>query len=249
VADISVVLITKNAARKLEQCLASLSAFDEVVMYDNGSTDATLDIARRFSNVQVFEGDFLGFGNTKKHASTLASHDWIFSLDADEVMSPELVAELQSMVPDKACCYAVRRDNYYRNKHIRCCGWYPEYIVRLYHRGQTNFSDAPVHETVQTKGLKVEKLQAPIEHYSFDTVADFLVKIQSYSEIYAKDMQGKKRVSVFAGVLRGLFAFMKSYVFRKGWLCGFEGFVVAFFHGLGTVIKYLKLHERNHPPE
>jgi len=104
-----------------------------------------------------------------------------------------------------------------------------------------------VHETVQTKGLKVEKLQAPIEHYSFDSVADFLVKIQSYSEIYAKDMQGKKDVSIFAGLGRGSFAFIKSYFFRKGIFCGFEGFTIAFFHGLGTFVKYLKLHEKNHP--
>jgi len=73
------------------------------------------------------------------------------------------------------------------------------------------------------------------------------VKIQSYSEIYANDMQGKKQVSVFAGVGRGLFAFIKSYFFRKGIFCGFEGFVIAFFHGLGTTVKYLKLHEKNNP--
>jgi len=107
--------------------------------------------------------------------------------------------------------------------------------------------DAKVHESIETKGLKVEKLKAPIEHYSFDSVSDFLVKIQIYSEIYANDMQGKKHVSVLAGVGRGLFAFIKSYFFRKGIFCGFEGLVIAFFHGLGTTVKYLKLHEKNNP--
>jgi glycosyltransferase involved in cell wall biosynthesis len=246
-ADISVVMITKNAERKLEQCLASLSAFAEVVIYDNGSTDNTLEIAKGFENVKVFEGEFFGFGKTKAYAATLATHDWIFSLDADEMVSAELAEELSEKTLDAEVCYQVRRDNYYRGKHIKCCGWYPEYIVRLYHREKTNFSDAPVHETVQTKGLKVEKLQAPIEHYSFDSVADFLVKIQSYSEIYAQDMQGKKQVCVLMGVMRGLFAFMKSYIFRKGIFCGFEGFTIAFFHGLGTTIKYLKLYEKNNP--
>ncbi len=245
--DISVVMITKNAERKLEQCLASLSSFSEVIIYDNGSTDSTLEIAARFANVKVFEGEFFGFGETKKHASALASHDWIFSLDADEVVSAELAKELQHINLDKQTCYQVRRDNYYRGKLIQCCGWYPEYIVRLYNRTQTNFSHAKVHEKVETKGLKVEKLGAPIEHYSFDSVADFLVKIQSYSEIYANDMQGKKHVSIVAGVGRGLFAFIKSYFFRKGIFCGFEGFVIAFFHGLGTTVKYLKLHEKNNP--
>ncbi|MDQ7005529.1 MAG: glycosyltransferase family 2 protein [Ghiorsea sp.] len=245
--DISVVMITKNAERKLEQCLASLSSFPEVIIYDNGSTDNTLDIAAKFPNVKIFEGEFFGFGETKKHASTLASHDWVFSLDADEVVSVELAKELQSINLDTQSCYQVRRDNYYRGKHIKCCGWYPEYIVRLYHRGVTNFSHAKVHETIESKGLHIKKLHAPIEHYSFDSVADFLVKIQSYSEIYANDMQGKKQVSVLAGVGRGLFAFIKSYFFRKGMFCGFEGLVIAFFHGLGTTVKYLKLYEKNNP--
>ncbi|PCI02402.1 MAG: glycosyl transferase family 2 [Zetaproteobacteria bacterium] len=245
--DVSVVMITKNAERKLELCLASLSNFSEVIIYDNGSTDNTLEIAKKFSNVKVFEGQFFGFGETKRHASSLASNGWIFSLDADEVLSENLVKELRSLSLDEDTCYQVRRDNYYRGKHIKCCGWYPEYIVRLYHREQTNFSDAKVHESIETKGLKVEKLKAPIEHYSFDSVSDFLVKIQIYSEIYANDMQGKKHVSVLAGVGRGLFAFIKSYFFRKGIFWGFEGLVIAFFHGLGTTVKYLKLHEKNNP--
>ena len=245
--DISVVMITKNAERKLELCLASLSSFPEVIIYDNGSTDSTLGIAAKFANVKVFEGKFFGFGETKKYASTLASHDWVFSLDADEVVSAELAKELQRTNLDKQVCYQVRRDNYYRGKHIKCCGWYPEYIVRLYHREATNFSHAKVHESIETKGFNIKKLQAPIEHYSFDSVADFLVKIQSYSDIYANEMQGKKQVSVLAGVGRGLFAFIKSYFFRRGIFCGFEGLVIAFFHGLGTTVKYLKLHEKNNP--
>ncbi len=244
-AEISVVMITKNAARKLEQCLASLSMFPEVVIYDNGSTDSTLEIAAQFPNVRVFEGEFFGFGETKRHASSLASHDWIFSLDADEVISESLADELLTMELAPQTCYQVRRDNYYRGKHIKCCGWYPEYIVRLYHRQQTDFSNAKVHETIVTKCMAVKKLKHPIAHYSFDSVADFLAKIQSYSEIYANDMQGKKQVSLFAGVARGLFAFIKSYLFRKGMFYGFEGFVIAFFHGLGTTVKYLKLHEKN----
>ncbi len=245
--DISVVMITKNAERKLEQCLSSLVSFSEVIIYDNGSTDKTLEIAKGFNNVKVFEGDFFGFGETKKHATSLSSHDWVFSLDADEVMTEALVEELTNMSLEEETVYQVRRDNYYRGKHIKCCGWYPEYIVRLYNRGNTDFSNAKVHETIQSEGMQVIKLKQPIKHYSFDSVGDFLVKIQSYSEIYAQDMKGKKRVSVLAGVLRGLFAFVKSYFFRKGIFYGFEGFVVSFFHALGTTVKYLKLHEKNNP--
>ncbi|MFQ5561147.1 MAG: glycosyltransferase family 2 protein [Nitrospinota bacterium] len=244
-SKISVVMITRNAERILFNCLTSLSVFDEVVMYDNGSTDQTLSIASQFPNVSIFQGEFLGFGKTKIHASTLASHDWILSLDADEVVSEELGKEILARELNEGKCYQVRRDNYYHNKLIKCCGWYPEYIVRLYHRKESNFSDAMVHETVQTAGLKVEKLEHPIRHYSFHSVADFLVKIQSYSEIFANDMKGKKKTSIGIAVVRGLFAFIKSYVFRKGWCYSFEGFVIAFFHALGTTVKYLKLYEKN----
>ncbi len=244
---ISVVLITKNAELLLEKCLDSLTRFDEVVMYDNGSTDKTVEIAARFPNVKVFEGEFLGFGKSKKHAATLASHDWVFSLDADETITESLVTELLTMPLDEQTCYQVRRDNFYRNKHIKCCGWYPEYIVRFYNRTKTNFSDAAVHETVLMENMSKAKLKSPIHHYSFHSVADFLVKIQSYSEIYANEMQGKKQVSLFTAVSRGLFAFLKSYVFRKGWCSGFEGFVISFFHALGTTVKYLKLYEKNKP--
>lgn len=240
-------MITKNAERMLHDCLSSLVKLDEVVIYDNGSTDHTLEIAAQFPNVKVFEGEFLGFGDTKKHASTLATNDWIFSLDADEVVSEELVDELLSIKLDEKTCYDVRRDNYYRRKHIKCCGWYPQYITRLYHRTQTNFSNAVVHETIKTDGLNRGELQHPIKHYSFHSVADFLVKIQSYSEIYADDMKGRKTVSVFTAYSRGMFAFIKSYFFRKGWCSGFEGFVISFFLALGTTVKYLKLYEKNNP--
>ena len=245
--NISVVLITKNATRHLKACLESLKAFDEVVIYDNGSEDNTIEIAQSFANVSVHTGPFLGFGKSKKHAANLATNSWIFSLDADEIMSEALVEELLSMPLDINTLYEVRRDNYYHGKLITCCGWYGEYIARLYHKEQTNFSDAMVHETVEIKNLTLKKLQNPIKHYSFDSVGDFLNKIQSYSEIYAKDMQGKKDASLFKAVSRGAFAFFKSYILRRGFLAGFEGFVICYFHALGTTIKYLKLHEKNRP--
>ncbi len=246
---ISIVMITKNAALTLEKSLNSLKEFDEVLIYDNGSTDATLDIITKFDNISLHQGEFLGFGPTKAHAANLARNDWIFSLDADETITQELGNHLLNMSLPADTCFEIRRDNYYRNKHIKCCGWYPEYITRLYNKKTTNFSNAMVHETVETKKCTVAKLPFPINHYSFHSVSDFLVKIQNYSEIYANDMKGKKDASIFKAFSRGLFAFIKSYFFRKGCISGFEGFVIAMFHGLGTTVKYLKLHEKNRPQQ
>lgn len=242
---ISVVMITKNASLHLQECLESLTLFEEVVIYDNGSTDNTLEIATEFSNVSLHTGPFLGFGKSKAHAVSLAKNEWVFALDADEPMSEALISELQKISLEEGTLYEVRRDNYYHDKHIKCCGWYPEYIIRLFNRQETNYDDAVVHEQVQRHHLKSQKLKHPIKHYSFHNVSDFLEKIQKYSELYAETHQGKKKSSVFKAIFRGQFMFFKSYILKGGWKCGFEGFVISFFAGLGTTVKYLKLNEKN----
>ena len=242
---ISIVLITKNSENSLKSCLESLKKFNDVIIYDNGSNDKTVQIAKSFANVTVHEGEFFGFGKTKAHAVSLAKHDWVFSLDSDETVSPELVDELLTMPLNDAQLYYVRRDNFYNGRHIKCCGWYPENIVRLFNKTKTNFDDSAVHEKIEVKNLKSDYLKFPINHYSFHSVADFLVKIQSYSEIYANEHKGKRSSSILKAILRGKSMFIKSYIIKGGWKCGFEGFVISFFAGLGTTVKYLKLREKN----
>ena len=242
---ISIVLITKNSENSLKSCLESLKKFNDVIIYDNGSNDKTVQIAKSFANVTVHEGEFFGFGKTKAHAVSLAKHDWVFSLDSDETVSPELVDELLTMPLNDSQLYYVRRDNFYNGRHIKCCGWYPENIVRLFNKTKTNFDDSAVHEKIEVKNLKSDYLQFPINHYSFHSVADFLVKIQSYSEIYANEHKGKRSSSILKAILRGKSMFIKSYIIKGGWKCGFEGFVISFFAGLGTTVKYLKLREKN----
>ena len=242
---ISIVLITKNSDTSIKACLESLRDFDDVVIYDNGSTDKTLDIAASYPNVTLHQGDFFGFGKTKAHAVNLARYDWVFSLDSDETVTPELAHELLQMPLDPSRLYLVRRDNFYNGRHIKCCGWYPENIVRLFNKTTTNFDDSVVHEKIEIKGLSTAYLKHPIQHYSFHSVADFLDKIQKYSEMYATEHKGKKSSSILKAVLRGKSMFIKSYIIKGGWKCGFEGFVISFFAGLGTTVKYLKLREKN----
>ena len=242
---ISIVLITKNEESCIQECLDSLIAFDEVIIYDNGSTDNTLEIAKQYKNIQISEGEFFGFGQTKKHAVSLATNEWVFSLDADEVMSQELVHELLDMQLSNGTVYQVRRDNYYNNKHIKCCGWYPETIIRLFNKNDTDFNEVAVHEEIEKKDLIQKQLHNPIKHFSFHSVADFIDKIQKYSEIYADEHKGKKSSSILKAIFRGKSMFIKSYIIKGGFKCGFEGFVISFFAGLGTCVKYLKLREKN----
>ena len=242
-AKITVVLINKNSEQKLKPCLESLKDFKEVILYDNGSSDKSLEIAKKYKNIKIYEGEFLGFGASKKKASNFATNDWIFSLDTDECISTKLKEELKALNLEDKAVYSLRRDNYYKNRLIKTCGWYGERVLRLYNKKITNFNDNKVHEHIISKGLKKIKLNEPINHYSFRKIADFLDKIQIYSEIYAKEHKNKKNISIFNALFRGFYSFFKSYILKKGITEGFDGFIISFFNGLGTTVKYLKLKE------
>ncbi len=240
---ISVTILTKNSERHLEQVLRSLHAFPEVVVVDTGSTDRTLDIAQSFPNVALYQRPFEGFGPTHNSASWLAKHDWILSIDSDEVMTESLQQEILSLTLDPHCAYSMWRKNYYRGRHIRGCGWYPDRVVRLYHRSATRFCNAMVHESVITTGLKVIPLSFPIIHYPYHCVSSFLQKMDLYTDLYADQRAGKK-ASLLTAFGHAAYAFCKSYVLRRGFLLGAEGFEIAWFSMNCAFYKYAKLAER-----
>ena len=242
---ISVTILTKNSARYLEEVLTALQAFEEVLIYDNGSTDATFAIAEKFPNVTLKTGPFQGFGPTHNLATSLARHDWILSIDSDEVVSPELTREIQQQQLDPQAVYSFPRHNYYNGKFIRWCGWFPDRQWRLYNRNFTRFTDAQVHEAVILDGMKSVSLKAPLIHYSYGSHAEFLSKMQSYSDLFAKQNVGKRKASPCKAVLHGCFAFFKSYFLKSGWMGGYEGFVISVYNGNTAFYKYLKLYEAN----
>lgn len=242
---ISVTILTKNSARYLEEVLTALQAFEEVLIYDNGSTDATFAIAEKFPNVTLKTGPFQGFGPTHNLATSLARHDWILSIDSDEVVSPELTLEIQQQQLDSQAVYSFPRHNYYNGKFIRWCGWFPDRQWRLYNRNSTRFTDAQVHEAVILDGMKSVSLKAPLIHYSYGSHAEFLSKMQSYSDLFAKQNVGKRKASPCKAVLHGCFAFFKSYFLKSGWMGGYEGFVISVYNGNTAFYKYLKLYEAN----
>lgn len=244
--NISVTILTKNSEKYLAEVLESVRGFDEVLLYDNGSADSTFAIAKRYPNVRVERGAFTGFGPTHNHASELAKHDWILSIDSDEVVTPELAKALLEMDPDPKSVYSFPRHNYFNGKFIQWCGWYPDRVVRLYNRKYTRFTDAQVHESVNTDGMLQVSLEAPLIHYSYANLSDFLSKMQSYSNLFAAQNCGKKRSSPCKAVLHGFFAFFKSYVLKRGFLGGYEGYVISVYNGHTAFYKYLKLYEANH---
>ena len=242
---ISAVLITKNAEATISLTLNSLKEFSEVIVLDTGSDDRTLEICKRFGNVEVYETGFAGFGNAKNKAAELTKNDWILSIDADEVISNELISSLKKETLELGNVYKWKRVNYYREKRIRFSGWGREYVTRLYNKKQTAFNQKLVHESVETKNLKIKTLKGYLLHYSYLSISDFVIKRDLYSELFAIEYKSKRKSSPFKAILKSIFNFFNTFIVRLGCLDGYRGLLIATSNAQVTFMKYLKLYEAN----
>lgn len=242
---ISVTILNKNGQRTLAKTLDALKSFKEVLLLDTGSEDQSLLIAKQYPNVRIEKASFNGFGPLHNLAAKSAKFDWILSIDSDEVLSPELCQEIFALSLDPKQVYSISLQNFYRKKWIQSCGWWPDRHVRLYNKKQTSFSADFVHEKIITRGLKELPLNAPAKHYSYHTISDFLEKMQRYSELFAEQNCGKKKSSPLKALFHGVGAFFKTYFLKRGFLDGYEGFVISSYNASTAFYKYLKLYEAN----
>ena len=241
---ISVVIIVKNGEKTIGKTLEAIQSFNDVVVYDNGSTDGTLPITEKYPNVSLIKGDFSGFGTTKNKAATYAKHDWILSLDADEVVSDSFLEGLKKIKLNQKMVYQIFRKNFYKNTHVKHC-WNNDKIVRLYYRKETQFDNKKVHESVISKGMNVDLIAGFINHYPYNNITDFIKKLDMYSSEFARDNVGKKSSSPTKAILNGSFSFFKTYFLKRGFLDGYAGLVIAFSHMATNFYKYIKLYELN----
>jgi glycosyltransferase involved in cell wall biosynthesis len=243
---ITVTILTKNCQDTLSATIASLQRFPEVLIFDSGSTDSTLKIASQFPNVKIINGSFTGFGPTHNTASSHATHDWILSIDSDEILTQALVEEIFRLDLNLNQVYQINRKNYFNGKWVRwCSGWHPDPVVRLYHKKTTRFTEDAVHEKVIVGNLQLVPLVSPLLHTPYRSMEDFLSKMQTYSSLFAKQNQGKKHSSMSKAILHSWFAFVKSYLFKKGFLGGTEGFIISMYNAHAAFYKYSKLMEIN----
>jgi len=241
---ITATVLTKNNEKTLRATLDSLSKFPEVILLDSGSEDQTLEIAKEYPNVKTFTTSFLGFGPMHNYATKLASHDWILSIDSDEVVTEPLVEEILKTKLDPEKVYALNRKNFYNGRQMRCCaGWHPDVIPRLYHRLTTSFSNDLVHEKIITKGLKTLRFHSPLLHTPYREIGDFLQKMENYSTLFAEQNKGT-RTSFFEALMHSWYAFFKSYVLKRGFLGGREALIISIYNGHTTFYKYLKIIEQ-----
>ena len=190
---ITVCILSKNSSVTIRDALDSVKSFSEVLILDNGSTDNTLEIAKSYPNVRIFETPFIGFGPLRNEVAKFATNDWILVLDTDESLPLALLEEIKSLDLDPQIAYSMPRDNYYNGKHITGCGWSPDRVIRLYNRQKTEYSDAQVHESVNKENITLKRLKSPICHIPFRSTAEFLAKMQNYSSLFAKQYQGKRK--------------------------------------------------------
>lgn len=244
---ISVTMLVKNSEKYLTQVLTALADFDEIILLDNGSTDSTLQIAQKFDNVVIKHSPFIGFGLLKNLAAEYAKNDWILNIDSDEILPQALIDELRQLdLMQVNRVYSLSRLNHYRGRIIKTCGWYPNYVPRLYHRGNVRFNQKLVHESLDIpKNIEIIQLAQPFLHYSFDGAADLIQKMQQYTTLFAEQQQGRKKASVFSAISHGISSFFKHYILKKGFLDGQDGFVISCANAMGAYYKYVKLMEYN----
>jgi glycosyltransferase involved in cell wall biosynthesis len=239
----SVVIITRNAASRIEACLQSVSFADEILIVDSGSTDDTLEIARRHG-ARVMHQDWLGYGRQKEFAARQAKHDWVLSLDADERVSEELRRSIrEALVAPRFHACRMARCNRFMGRWLRHGEGYPDWLVRLYHRGHAHWSDDPVHEKVETDG-RIITLPGDLLHESEQGIVDYLEKQNRYTTLAAEELyRAGKRGNVLKMLLSPVFRFIKFYFVRLGFLDGVPGLVHISIGCFNSYCKYAKLLE------
>jgi len=244
--NLSVIIITRNEAAHIGDCIASvLPLAAQIVVVDGGSTDDTVAIARaKGATVQVMP-DWPGFGPQKNRALALADQDWVLSLDADERVTPELAQEIRRVcASDHASghtTYKMARLSNFCGHWVRYCGWWPDHVVRLFRRGSARFSDAVVHERLETRappGL----LHAHLLHYSYTDMDQTMQKMVRYASDAATMLHARgRRAGLPAVIGHTTWTFIRIYMLRRGFLDGRAGFVIAATAAAGTFLRYSKL--------
>ena len=246
---LSVVIITKNEAKNIGNALESVSWADDIVVVDSGSTDTTIEVARRYTD-RVTVHEWAGYGAQKEYAAGLASNDWVLSLDADERISSSLASEIHDLLqngPDKLG-YRIPRVTHYLGRWIRSTDWYPDYQLRLFDRRVARWNKLPVHESVDNISLtKVGHLRGEIEHFAYHEISSHLDTINRYTYLAAAHMQDSgRKVGWLDLVSRPPVTFVRNYIVRGGYKDGLPGLMVSVLNTYYVFLKFAKLWEKQH---
>ncbi len=249
VIRVSAVIITYNEERDLPRTLAALDWADEILLVDSGSTDGTLAIASAVPKCRVLHREFDGFGPQKRFAVSQAAHDWVFSVDADEVVTPELAASITRLLaagePPRAG-YEVGRRLHFLGREFRFGRESDAPVLRLFDRRRGAVQDVAVHERVEIQG-RPGRLGGRLLHYSYRDLDDYFSKFNAYTTAVARKMHaGGKRASAWDFIVRLPVGFLTYYLVHGNVLNGFPGFVWSVLAAYYRGVRYLKLYELEH---
>ncbi len=243
---LSVVIITQDAASQLLDCLNSVPFAQEILVVDSGSQDNTVQLAKN-QGARVVHQPWLGYGPQKRLAVTLAQHEWVLCLDADERVSPELQRSLLAELDNpRFFAYHFPRCNRFMGRWLRHGEGYPDYQLRLFHRHHAQWREDPIHEGVDAQGA-VGTLTGDLLHESAQTLESYLHKQNQYTSLQAEQLfkQGK-RPGFGKLIFSPLFRFIKFYLLRLGFLDGVPGLVHILIGCFNSLSKYAKARERHH---
>lgn len=245
---LSAVLIAKNEAELLPDCLASVAWADEIILLDSGSQDATADIARRCGAKVFHSKRWPGYGRQRQLAQSYASGDMILMIDADERVTPQLRASIEAVLaqPPSSTVYQISRSNLFLGRFMRHSGWYPDRVMRLYPR-TLRYNDNQVHESLEIAGAPLMTLQGDLQHLTCRDLIAFQRKQLAYADAWARERhQRGKRCGLFSVYSHALGAFLKTLLLRAGFLDGKQGWILAVVNAQYTFNKYSALWALNH---
>ena len=241
---LSVTVITKNEAADIADALTSVRWADEVIVVDSLSADDTVAIAKQQAD-RVIVREWPGYIAQKNYAASIASHDWILSLDADERVTPELANEIRSILASEPehRGYRMPRVTFHLGRWVRTTDWYPDQQLRLYDRRAGLWTGRHVHESVSVGG-PVGRLKGELQHFAYRDIADHLETIDRYTTYAAQQMhESGRRASVFDLVVHPPLAFLRNYVLRRGIRDGLPGFIISSMNAYYVFLKFAKLWE------
>jgi len=239
---LSVILITKNEAHNVIKCLDSVRWVDEIIVLDSGSTDNTVELCKQYTP-HVFITDWPGFGPQKNRALDKATSDWVLAMDADEFLSPELSEKIQKTIADPRAknVYKIKRITKFCGKYLYYGDWKSDYPLRLFRRNTARFKEVPIHESLIVEG-EIGKIKEIMWHDSFASLEEIINKMNKYSTLSAINFKAEgKSAGILKAFFRGLWTFLRGYIFKFGFLDGKYGFLLAIANAEGCFYKYIKL--------
>jgi glycosyltransferase involved in cell wall biosynthesis len=245
VPPVTATVITKDEADSIADALKSLSWADEIIVVDAESTDQTVAIARQYTD-RVYVRAWTGYVDQKNYAASLATHDWIFSLDADERVPEALRAEIRALLASEPRIpgFKMPRVSFYLGRWMRTTDMYPDYQLRLYDRRHAQWDGMHVHESVKLTSGQAGYLKSELQHYPYKDLSEHLIRMDRYTTLAARQMFEKgKRATRLELLLHPAIAFARNYIVKGGFRDGKPGLIVSLVNSYYVMLKFAKLWE------